>query len=128
MKKQLSWICSGVVLLSSFSLATLTQAQSLSELLEQARSVRAAENQLFDQRAAEWAAAAAAEQQNLLQTTTAERDRMLTLTRTQGEEYAQNDIEINELTTQLRDKANGLGLGELFGLARQVAGDSTSAL
>jgi biopolymer transport protein ExbB len=128
MKKQLSRICSGVLLLSSFSFAALVQAQSLDDLLDQARGVREAENALFDQRAAEWAAAPAAQQQTMLQTITAERDRLQTVTRAQGEEYAQNDIEINELNTQLRDKANSFGLGELFGQARQFATDQTSPM
>ncbi len=128
MKKQLNRICSGVLLLSSFSLTTLVQAQGLDDLLEQARGVREAENALFEQRAGEWAGAPAAQQQTLLDTITAERDRLLTITRAQGEEYAQNDIEINELNTQLRDKAAELGLGEVFGVARQYASDQSTQL
>ncbi|MEY4642040.1 MAG: hypothetical protein RLZZ227_2034, partial [Pseudomonadota bacterium] len=128
MKKQFSRICSGIVLLSSFSLVSLVQAQDLGALLEQARSVREAENAEFEQRAAEWAAAPAAQQATMIQTTTAERDRLQTVTRAQGEQYGQNDIAINELNTQLRDKANGFGLGELFGQARQIAGDQATPM
>ncbi len=128
MKKQLSRICSGVMLLSSFSLATLAQAQTLNELLDQARGVREAEQALFEQRAAEWAGAPAAQQQTLLQAITAERDALLTTTRAQAQEYAENDIEISTVNGELREKANGLGLGELFGVARTFAGDQASPL
>jgi biopolymer transport protein ExbB len=127
MKKQFSRICSGILLLSSFSFS-VAQAQDLGALLEQARSVREAENAEFAQRAQEWASAPAAQQQTMLQTITAERDRLQTLTRAQSEQYGQNDIAINELNTQLRDKANSFGLGELFGLARQIAGDQATPM
>src|SRR5690606_30680626 len=46
----------------------------------------------------------------------------------QTDEFSANDLQIAGLTTQLRDKANELGLGEVFGLARQIAGDSATAL
>ncbi len=127
MKTQLNRICSGVLLLSSLSFGTLTQAQPLVEILEQAQSNRQAEQALFNQRASEWASAPAAQQQTMLRDITAERDRLLTLTREQAEEYAQKDIEITNLNTELRNKANGLGLGELFGVARQYAAEWSTA-
>lgn len=128
MKTQLHRICSGVLLLSSLSLATLVQAQGLNEILDQAQATRAAEQALFDQRAAQWGALPEAQRQTELRTITAERDRLLTLTRQQAEEYAQNDIAINDLNNQLREKAGGFGLGEVFGLARSFAGEQTTAM
>src|SRR5687768_8249689 len=127
MKTQLNRICSGLLLLSSLALATVANAQTdLDRLLEDARNLRAQEEALFDQRAAEWAAAPEAQRQTMLNEITAERDRLQTVTRAQAEEYAQNDIEINTQNTALRDRANELGLGEVFGLARQFAGDQAT--
>lgn len=128
MKKQLNRICSGILLLSSLTMTGLVQAQNtaLDQLLEQERAVREQAEALFQQRAAEFDAAGA-NGQAMLNEITAERDRLLALTRGQAEEYAQNDIQINELNNQLRDVANGFGLGEVFGLARQVAGDMVTA-
>ena len=37
-------------------------------------------------------------------------------------------MQISTLNVEMREKANTLGLGELFGLARQVAGDSSTIL
>jgi biopolymer transport protein ExbB len=125
MKTQLNRICSGILLLSSLSLSltALVQAQPLVEILQQAQASRAAEQAEFNQRAAEWAGAPAAQQQTMLQQITAERDRLLELTRGQAETYAQNDIGITTLNTELREKANSLGLGEVFGIARQFAAE-----
>lgn len=130
MKTQLQRICSGVLLLSSLSLASVSMAQekSLNDLLSEAQGLRAQEQATFNQRAAEWAGAPQAQQQTMLQQITAERDRLLTLTRGQAQEYANNDIAINDLNNQLREKAAGFGLGEVFGLARSFAGDQTTGM
>jgi biopolymer transport protein ExbB len=42
--------------------------------------------------------------------------------------YAANEVRINNLNNQLRDKAMALGLAEVFGLARQVANDQSTIL
>ena len=42
--------------------------------------------------------------------------------------YQANELRINNLNTELRDKAAALGLAELFGLARQSANDNSSIL
>ena len=100
MKKQFNRICSGVLLLSSLSLATFAQAQqSLEQLLEQAQAERAAAQAVYDQRATEWNNAPQAQQQTMLNEITAERDRLLTLTQGEAERFAQNDIAITELNT-----------------------------
>src|SRR3546814_766215 len=45
-----------------------------------------------------------------------------------SDQYSANEIRINELNRELVQKASSLGLSELFGLARQVAGDAASIL
>ena len=42
--------------------------------------------------------------------------------------YAGNEVRINKLNNQLRDKATKLGLAEVFGLARQAANDDSTVL
>ena len=42
--------------------------------------------------------------------------------------YAANELRINALNDELRDKATALGLAEVFGLARQVANDASTIL
>jgi biopolymer transport protein ExbB len=103
-------------------------ANSLDELLEQSRNVRAAELQLAEERRAAFEAAAPAEQQRLTAEALAARAEWQKLADTASEEYSKNELRIGELAAQLRDKANEFGLGEVFGLARQVAGDAASVL
>lgn len=129
MKTQFNRICSGVLLLSSLTLAPLAMAQqSLEQILQDVQAQRAAEQAQFDQRAQQWVSAPQAQQQTMLNEITAERDRLLTLTQGEAQRFAENDIRITELNNQLREKANGFGLGELFGLVRQFAADQSTAL
>lgn len=128
MKTQIARMIGSAVLLTSVTLTSFAQAQSISDVLEQARSTRAAEEQLFQQRVAEFDAAAAAEQQRLLEDAAASKAAIQAEVQLKSDQFAANDLQISALNTELRDKANGLGLGELFGLARQVAGDSATAL
>ena len=44
------------------------------------------------------------------------------------DQYSANELKINQLNGQLRDKAMNLGLTELFGLARQVSNDVSTIL
>jgi biopolymer transport protein ExbB len=42
--------------------------------------------------------------------------------------YSDNDLKINQANSALREKASALGVSEIFGLARQVAGDSITPM
>ncbi len=121
-------ICSGFALLSTIALSPLSSAQTIDQVLEEARSVRQAEQALFQQRVAEFNATPAAEQQRLIQEAAASRAAIAQTVQGQSGTFSANDLEISRLTTELRDKANMLGLSEVFGLARQIAGDTTTAL
>jgi len=120
-------VCQGVMLLS-LGLVPLVQAQTLDELLQQARSVREQENQLFTQRESEFNAAAPANQETMLTEVEAKVAEIEALVKQKTDLYSQNELAINDLNTQLRQKERDLGLSELFGLARQIAGDSSSVL
>lgn len=121
-------ICSSVILLSSVVLSAAIQAQTLNDVLDQARSVREAETALFQQRITEFNATAAADQQRLMREAAATRTQIQAAVQEKTNQFSANDLQISTLNVEMREKANTLGLGELFGLARQVAGDSATVL
>ncbi len=121
-------ICSSVILLSSVVLSAAIQAQTLNDVLDQARSVREAETALFQQRITDFNATAAADQQRLMREAAATRTQIQAAVQEKTNQFSANDLEISTLNVEMREKANTLGLGELFGLARQVAGDSATVL
>jgi len=103
-------------------------AQDIDSILEEARSARAASEQLFNQRAAQFDGSDAATRQRLLGEATTQRDGLATQVEQRGTTYSENDLQIASLNRELRDKANALGLGEAFGIARQHANDSMTPL
>jgi len=128
MKNRILNICSGVILLSSVVLSAAIQAQTLNDVLDQARSVREAETALFQQRITDFNATAAADQQRLMREAAATRTQIQAAVQAKTNQFSANDLQISTLNVEMREKANTLGLGELFGLARQVAGDSATIL
>lgn len=110
------------------SAAAQNPAQSLDELLENVRSVRQGETELFEQRVAEYNAASANQKAAMSRQAQSRRDQLEATSTELSDRYSANEIRINELNRELVQKASGLGLAELFGLARQVAGDAASIL
>jgi biopolymer transport protein ExbB len=117
------------------ALAALTVAapsafaqDSLDGLLEEVRTVRAEETRIFEQRAAEFNALSAAEQQKRLAEAQAKRDALAATSKTLSDQFSANEIKISEVRRALRDKATALGLSEVFGISRQVAGDASGTL
>jgi biopolymer transport protein ExbB len=121
-------ICGGLALLTSVTLSSLLSAQSIDEVLQNAQSVREAEEALFQQRVTEFNATPAAEQQRLMQEARTQRQAIAATVQEKSNQFAANDLEISRLATELRDKANTLGLSEVFGLFRQIAGEATGKL
>lgn len=109
-------------------LAPVAGAQELDQLLQEARTFRDEANRLLSQREAEFRAADAAAQQRLSTEAEAESARLQQLVQQSTDVYSENDLRIQQMNTDLRAKATSLGLGELFGLARQVASDNTTKL
>src|SRR5688500_16208865 len=99
MSNRILKICSGLALLSSVVLSQLSSAQTIDEVLEQARSVREAEQALFQQRVTEFDATAAAEQQRLIQQAAASRTAIAATVQERTAEFSANDLEISRLTT-----------------------------
>ena len=104
------------------------QAASHAELLDQVRNVRSDENALFQQRRGEHDGTAEAQKAALLQRAEQQRATLDTASQRLADTYSTNEVRINNLNQELRDKQTALGLAELFGLARQVANDTSSTL
>ena len=104
------------------------QANTLTDLLRQVEEVRADDNQLFAQRRAEYEATAEAQQAALLKSAEDQRASLDAASQKFSDTYSANEVRINNLNQELRDKAAQLGLAELFGLARQVANDTSAIL
>lgn len=103
------------------------KVSSLDQLLNQVESISADEQELFEKRRAEYANAGA-QQGALLQRATEQRAALDAKSKELSGQYSANEARINELNSALRDKSSTLGLAELFGVARQVANDSSSIL
>lgn len=119
--------------LASIALAALAlpafaqQATSLTALLESVEKTRADEIAAFERSKTEFNGNAAG-QAALMKTASDKRDQLNTESTRLQNTYSANEVRINNLNGQLRDKAMALGLAEVFGLARQVANDVSTIL
>lgn len=110
-------------------LAQQNSASSHADLLRAIESQRAEEQRVFEQRRQEYESKASqAEKDALLRQAEQRRDELDRQSDQLNETYSANELQISNLNTQLREKANALGLSELFGLARQSANDVSSIL
>jgi biopolymer transport protein ExbB len=103
-------------------------AASHEELLRRVEEVRAAENKAFQDRVAEYNSKSQAEKDALLRQAEQQRTQLNQASDRLSDTYQANELRINNLNQELRDKAAALGLAELFGLARQAANDNSSIL
>lgn len=101
---------------------------TLDSLLTEVRDVRADEIAAFEKRSAEFNAASPAAQKKMLADAQAKRDALATTSKTLANQFSVNEIQINDVRKQLREKAQTLGLTEVFGISRQVAGDTATTL
>ncbi len=107
--------------------AALAQ-DSLEGLLQEVKAARTAEQQTFQQRADQYNAAPADQQAKLLTDAQSRREALSAESDKLSAQFSANELVINEADKKLREKAAALGLQEVFGLARQVAGDTASVL
>jgi biopolymer transport protein ExbB len=108
--------------------AQQTAATSLDSLLDQVRNVRAEETRKIAEWEQEFRSASAAEQATLLRNAEARRQQVQATSDQLSDNYADNELRINEVNRELVEKANTLGLTEVFGLARQTAGEAAVVL
>jgi biopolymer transport protein ExbB len=102
-------------------------AGNLNQLLESVEKVRADETALFQSRVNEFNSAGAQQEQKTREATQ-KRTELDAASKKLSDQYSANELRITQLNQQLRDKAMGLGLAELFGLARQAANDVSTIL
>ena len=128
MRKMRKLILTAAMLALPLTAQVATAAASLDDLLESVRTVRAQENQAFKERSAAFDAAPPNQQEQMLAEAVAKRDALSATSNTLSEQFSANELKINELKKALREKATALGLTEIFGLSKQVAGDSATVL
>lgn len=114
-------------LICALSPAVFAQ-NSKEDLLEQVRSVRRGENALYKKRVAEFNAASKSQQARMLSEAQQKRAQLEATSKGMSSDYSAKEIRINELNHDLAQKAQRLGLAELFGLSRQAAGDVATIL
>jgi biopolymer transport protein ExbB len=86
-------------------------------------NIRAAETAQREAWAAEFRAANASNQATMLRRAEQERTALDASSTALTETYTNNETRVIELNRELVQKANGLGLGEIFGIARQASGE-----
>jgi biopolymer transport protein ExbB len=101
---------------------------SLDDLLDQVRNVREEENRKRAEWEQQFRSANAAQQATLLRDAEARRQAVQATADQLSDRYSNNEVRINEVNRELVEKANSLGLAELFGLARQTAGEAAVVL
>jgi biopolymer transport protein ExbB len=117
------------MILAAPALAQQNPATTHEQLLEQVERARAAETKALQDWQAEYnGKASQAEKDALLRAAEAQRAQLATASDRLTETYDANEVRINNLNNELREKAQALGLAELFGLARQSANDNSSIL
>ena len=99
--------------------------ESLDELLEKVRTSRIENQAINKQREAEFRSQKS-EQQRLLREAQGTRDRLERRSTELESSFNENEIRITQLGEQLRNRLGNLG--ELFGVVRQVAGDTRGVL
>jgi biopolymer transport protein ExbB len=105
--------------------AAAAAARNLDQLLKRVRSARAREAQAEAAREKEFLAARD-QQARLLTQAKRQRDAAEARSKQLSEQFDTNERELNALAAQLRTREGNLG--ELFGVTRQVAGDTFSVL
>lgn len=108
--------------------AVAHSADTLDSLLQEVLAGRSAEHQAVEQAKAAFSAASEAEQQKMLQEAQTRRDSLDARSKQLSSQFSDNEIKINDLDKKLREKASELGVAEIFGLSRQIAGDNAMTL
>jgi biopolymer transport protein ExbB len=121
-------IALGLVALPAGAQQPTARVASLDQLLDQVRNVREEENRKKAEWEQQFRSATAAEQARLLREAEARRQTAQTASDQLDDRYSNNELRINEVNRELVEKANTLGLSELFGLARQTAGEAAVVL
>ena len=103
-------------------------AADLAALLKQTENNAATVAAVAAQRAAQYQAASGAQQAQMLKDAQAARASAEAASKAALEQYNANELKLADLAKRMKQTLVSLGLGEVFGLARQVAGDSATIM
>ena len=103
-------------------------AADLAALLKQTENNAATVAAVATQRAAQYQAASGAQQAQMLKDAQAARASAEAASKAALEKYNANELKLADLDKRMKQTLVSLGLGEVFGLARQVAGDSATIM
>lgn len=103
-------------------------AADLAALLKQTENNAATVAAVAAQRAAQYQAAGGAQQAQMLKDAQAARASAEAASKAVLEKYNANELKLADLDKRMKQNLVSLGLGEVFGLARQVAGDSATIM
>jgi biopolymer transport protein ExbB len=110
------------------AVAQQPQPSSLNELLNNVQKVRAEEDARFDKWRSDYDGTPENQKVALMQKAEKQRADLDAASKKLADTQSANEVRINNLNQELRDKTMKLGLAEVFGLARQVANDTSSTL
>ncbi len=131
-KARIFAVLAASALIGALPLATFAQQQADSDskeaLLERVRSSHRGESESYKKRVAEFNAASKAQQSQMMRDAEQRLAQLSAKSTQMSDTYSATEIKLNELNHDLAKKAQQLGLAELFGLARQVAGDAAGTL
>jgi biopolymer transport protein ExbB len=118
----------GAVLESATADAGGANGDDLARLLARVQQAGQGDRARFEQRMNEFSSMPEEQRDGRLESVEEHRDSLRSRSDALSDEYSQNELRINELTERLVGRASELGLAEVFGIARQVAGDSAVVL
>jgi len=116
------------VVAAMFHAAPAVVANDLDTLLQEVSASRAQDEKVFQQRVATYNAASPGEQASMLAEAQGKRDALALKSDALAVAFSANEVKLRESNKALRDKIDALGLTQVFGLSRQVAGDLSIAL
>jgi len=117
----------GVKSAGAVETAAARASTSLGELLDQVKETGRGNRELFEARVREFLAYPDGQQARLEQAESARADAERKSDEL-SDQFSRNELEINELNGKLSTELGQVGLAELFGVARQVAGDTAPVL
>ncbi|HEX7043674.1 MAG TPA: MotA/TolQ/ExbB proton channel family protein [Burkholderiales bacterium] len=125
-KALLLTLAAGAVPAAAQQVAATNPPASMGALLDQVEAAARRQETLFEERVAEFNAASADEQEAMLEAVQARVAELAERSDELSMQYSENEIRISDLNDELIQKSRELGVAELFGVSRQVAGDAAS--
>lgn len=121
-------LMAGIAAAGLFVLPATAQPTSTDQVVNEIIASRQAQQAAFDQLVREFEALPQAQKLPALQAAVDERNALTATSDALGAQYTANETRILELNRDLNAKAASLGLAEVFGASRELAGDAATIL